>query len=525
MPSDSHAYAWSASKVRVVTRSYASDQAYQWESDGVEGYQISPAERSTHGTDVILTIKPNTDEDDYDTFLSEAGLRSLVSRYSNYVRYPIRMEVTKSRQVPKPEDAGEDYVPEWEDYTEVETLNSMVPIWKRRKSEVKKDEYNEFYKGQFHDFVDPVRTISVHAEGAISYDVLMFIPGQRPWDLYSKDYEKGLQLYSSNVLIMEKCDQLLPDHYNFVRGIVDSQDLSLNISRETLQHNSQLRAIASKIEKKITSELATLCKNDRETYEQFFENFGRSIKFGIYASYGAAKSELGGLLLFHSAKLGKMVTLDEYLEEMPDGQGAIYYAAGDQLGRLEKTPLVTSVLSRGYDVLLCTQDIDEFCLGSMQTYGKGGATEGALEFKNVAGGDLGLDTEADKTAKETAEKEHEDLFAAMKEALGGMVSKVSVSSLLADAPATITTEGPISLEMERLLASMPDAPDDFHTPRVLALNTRHPVFQVLVQAQKDGDAHKVERYAKLLYDQALLVEGMPIDDPVAFASAVADLMV
>ena len=298
---------------------------------------------------------------DYDSFLDEYTLRSLVNRYSNYVRYPIRMEVTKQRQLPEPDPKPDDYVPEWEDYTEVETLNSMVPIWKRRKSEVKQEEYNEFYKGQFHDFTDPIRTMSVHAEGALSYDVLAFIPGQAPWDLYSKDYEKGLQLYSSNVLIMEKCPELLPDYYNFVRGIVDSQDLSLNISRETLQHDSQLRAIANKVEKKITSELSSMRDNDRETYESFFDNFGRGIKYGIYSSYGANAHELAPLLLFLSAKHNKMVTLDEYLADAPDDQKAIYYAAGENAERLGKMPMVTSVLARGYDVLLCTQDVDEFC--------------------------------------------------------------------------------------------------------------------------------------------------------------------
>ena len=515
-----------ASKVRVVSRSYLDDAAWAWESDGVEGYTVSPAERAGHGTDVILTIKPSTPEDDYDLFLTEQGLRGLVSRYSNYVRYPIRMEVTKSRQLPEPDPKPDDYTPQWEDYTEVETLNSMVPIWKRRKSEVKQDEYNEFYKGQFHDFADPARTISVHAEGAISYDVLAFIPSQAPWDLYSKDYEKGLQLYSSNVLIMEKCPELLPDYYNFVRGIVDSQDLTLNISRETLQHNSQLRAIANKVEKKITSELAAMRDNDREAYESFFANFGRGIKYGIYSSYGMAAAELAPLLLFRSAKHDKMVTLDEYLAAAPDDQKAIFYAAGDNAERLAKTPMVSGVLARGFDVLLCTQDVDEFCLATMGTYGPSGDdARDPLELRNVASGDLGLDTEADKTAKEAAEKANEPLFTAMKDALDGKVGKVSVSTLLADAPAAITTEGPISLEMERVLASMPDAPDDFHAPRVLELNADHPVFAALSAAHAAGDSDKVARYAKLLYDQALLVEGLPIDDPVAFASAVAELMV
>ena len=318
-----------ASHVRVVTKRYGSDQAFAWESDGVEGYTISPAQKEGHGTDVILTIKPNTDADNLDRYLSEYGLKDLIKRYSNYVRYPVVMNCSHQRQLPKPEDAGDDYTPEWEEYFEDETVNSMIPIWKRRKSEVTDEEYNEFYKSQFHDFADPQRVISVHAEGAISYDVLLFIPSRPPYDLYSRDFKRGLELYSSNVLIMDKCEELLPDYFGFVRGIVDSQDLTLNISRETLQHNSQLRAIAKKVEKKIVAELERMLKNEREEYEKFFENFGRSIKYGIYMSYGTNKDELGKLLMFHSAKENKMVTLDEYIEAMPEEQDAIYYAAGE----------------------------------------------------------------------------------------------------------------------------------------------------------------------------------------------------
>lgn len=511
-----------AKHVRVVSRSYTCDEAFAWESNGVEGYTIKADERAEHGTDVILTLKDNTEEENFDTYLTDSGLRNLVQRYSNYVRYPVQMEVTKSRQVPEPDPKPDDYTPEWEDYTELETLNSMVPIWKRRKADVSQEEYNEFYKGQFHDFADPVRTITVHAEGALTYDVLMFIPGMAPYDLYSKDYEKGLQLYSSNVLIMDKCAEVLPDYYNFVRGIVDSPDLTLNISRETLQHNSQLRAIANKVEKKITSELELMCKNDREAYEGFFDNFGRGLKYGIYASYGMKKDELAPLLLFHSAKLGKLVTLDEYVEAMPEDQQAIYYAAGEGVERLGKMPVVTAVTSRGYDVLLCTQDVDEFCLTSIATYG-----EANLELKNVAGGDLGLETEADKEVREAAEKDNKDLFDAMKDVLGDAVSKVSVSTRLSGAeaaPAALTAQGPISLEMERVLANMPDTPEDFRTERVLEVNAQHPVFEVMKAAQETGDTDKLNRYTNLLYNQALLVEGLPIDDPVAFAQEISALM-
>lgn len=512
-----------AKSVRVVSRAYGSEEAWSWESDGVEGYTVSAAERDGHGTDVILTLKDDTDEERFSTYLSEYGLKDLVKRYSNYVRYPIRMEVTKSRELPKPEDAGDDYTPQYESYQELETVNSMIPIWKRRKSEVSQEEYDEFYKTDFHDFSDPARTISIHAEGALSYDALLFVPSRAPFDLYSRDYQKGLALYSSNVLIMEKCEELLPDYYNFVRGVVDSQDLTLNISRETLQHNSQLRAIAQKIEKKITSDLENMRDNDREGYETFFENFGRGLKYGIYSSYGARKDTLADLLLFYSAKQDKLVTLAEYVESMADGQESLYYAVGDSIDRLTKMPIVKTVLAKGYDVLLCTQDVDEFCFTAMREYGADENGEGAKELKNVAGGDLGLASEEEKTEAEEVTKENDDLFKALKDALGDQVTKVAVSARLTDEPACITTEGPVSLEMEKILAQGPDG-EDVKSQRVLEVNAKHPVFEVLKEAQASGDADKVKLYADLLYNQALLVEGMPIEDPVAFANAVAKLM-
>ena len=522
-----------AKSVRVVSRAYGSDEAWAWESDGVEGYSIQEAERAGHGTDIILTLKDDSENDTYDTFLSEYGLKSLIKRYSNYVRYPVQMEVSKSREKPKPEDAGDDYTPEYETYFELDTINSMVPIWKRNKSEVAEEEYNEFYKTDVHDFADPARTFSVHAEGALSYDALLFIPGRAPFDLYSKDFKKGLALYSSNVLIMEKCEELLPDHYNFVRGVVDSQDLTLNISRETLQHNSQLRAIGRKIEKKITSELQKMRDNDREEYEKFFENFGRGLKFGIYTSYGMLKDQLADLLLFYSAKQERLVTLPEYVEAMPEGQKAIYYAAGESIDRLGKLPVVKTVLGKGYDVLLCTQDVDEFCFQSMMTYGPEPELDaedkpiegtGPKELKNVASGDLDLASEEEKKEAEEAAKENEALFAAMKDALGDAVTSVAVSSRLTDAPACISAAGPISLEMERIMAQMPDGGEAPKSERVLELNVKHPVFDVLKAAQEAGDADKVKLYAEVLYNQALIVEGMPIDDPVAYANAVTKLM-
>lgn len=504
-------------KVRVVSRAYGEEKAHAWESDGIAGYAISETDRSDHGTDVIMHLRENTEEDNYDRFLSEYALKDLINRYSNYVRYPIQMEVSKQQELPKPEDAGDDYQPEYEEYSEMETVNSMIPIWKRSKSEVTQEEYNEFYKSNFHDFSDPVRTFSIRAEGTLSYDALLFIPGRAPFDFYSRDYQKGPQLYSSNVLIMDKCEDLLPDFFGFVRGIVDSQDLSLNISRETLQQNSQLRAIARKIEKKVKSELADFLAKDREGYETFFENFGRALKFGIYSSYGMQKDLLADLLLFYSAKQQKMVTLDEYIEAAAADQESIFYATGDSTDRLAKMPIVTTVLDKGYDVLLCTQDVDEFCLTSMPEYKE-------KTFKNVAGGDLGLESEEEKEKAEELTKEHAELFAEMKEVLGDKVTKVAVSTRLKDAPSALTAEGPISLEMEKVLSQMPDG-QDIKSERVLEINADHPVFETLKTARKDGNDEKVALYTEILYGQALLVEGLPIDDPVAYARAVSKLMV
>ena len=517
-------------KVRVISRAVGSDEAWAWESNGIDGYDIKPAERAEHGTDVIVYLKDNTDEESFDTFATEHGLRGLIKRYSNYVRYPIQMEVTKSRKVEAPEGAeGDDVQPTWESYTEVETINSMIPIWKRKKSEVSQEEYNEFYKTDFHDFEDPARTISVHAEGSLNYDALMFVPARAPWDMYSKDYKRGLALYSANVLIMDKCEELLPDYFGFVRGVVDSSDLTLNISRETLQHNGQLRAIARRLEKKIKADLANMRDDDREAYEKFFEQFGRTLKFGIYQSYGMAKDTLADLLLFYSAKQQKMITLDEYLADAPAGADAIFYAAGDSIERLAAMPLVTTVLAKGYDVLLCDADVDEFCMMAMGTYGEH-AVDGDEEakqpyfIKNVGAEDLGLTTEEEKKEAEEATESNAELFDVMREGLAGKVERVVVSTRLTDAPAVVTSEGGVSLAMVQVLKSQPGAEElpDLHL--VLEVNAKHPVFATLQAAHEAGDDDKVRTYAGLLFDQALLVEGIMPDNPLAFAQAVAELM-
>ena len=547
-----------AKEVSVVTRAFGSEECNRWTSDGIEGYTIEavpaddPAYRQTAGSDVILTLKDNADEASYDEYLEEYTLKDLIRRYSNYVRYPVQMMVTKSRQKEKPEDAGDDYKPEWEDYQELETINSMTPIWKKHGSDVTPEEYNEFYKSTFHDWEDPARTFSLHAEGTLEYDALLFIPGKAPFDLYSRDYEKGLELYSSNVLIMEKCADLLPDYYNFVRGVVDSADVTLNISRETLQQTRQLQAMERRIEKKVTSELESMRDNDRDDYVKFFENFGRGLKYGIYQSYGMKKDELGGLLLFWSAREQKYVTLQEYAEAMPEGQKAVYYAAGDDRERLAKMPVVKAVLAKGYDVLLCTEDVDEFCFQAMRdfeakglpkTYEDDAAREAAqkaqadgaepetedrtLELKNVSSGDLDLATEEEKKSAEEAAKANEELFSAMKEALGeDVVTKVTVSARLTaadDAPSCVSAEGPVSLEMEKVLSAGP-APEDIKSQRVLEVNAAHPVFAKLQAAQQAGDKDKLALYTSLLYDQALLTEGLPVADPVAFAQNVCKLM-
>ena len=509
-----------AKKVKVVSRAFGSDEVNIWVSDGVAGYTItkgSDDDKPTHGTDIILLLKDDTDEDDYSEYLSEWKLRELIKRYSNYVRYPIRMEVTKSREVPKPEDADDSYVTQYEDYTEIETINSMIPIWKRRKSEVTDEEYAEFYKSDFHDFEDPQRVVSVHAEGALNYEALLFIPSRPPFDLYSRDYEKGLALYSSNVLIMDKCADLLPDYYNFVRGVVDSSDLTLNISRETLQRNSQLRAIAKKVEKKITTELEKMRDNDREDYELFFDNFGRSIKFGIYQSYGTKADELAPLLMFFSSAQQKYITLAEYLEAMPEDQKDIYYAAGDSIERLRNLPYVRTLQLKGFDVLLCTDDVDEFVFKSMGTWQE-------KELKNIQTADLDLASEDEKEIATKVAEENKELFEAMKEILGLNISKIEVSATSMEAPARLTAGGPVSLEMERILSMGPDADQIPRAERVLLLNAQHSAFETLKTAFAEGDKKKLRLYTDLLYNQALLVEGLPVEDPITFAEEICKLM-
>lgn len=527
-----------AKHVRVISRAFGSEVANVWESDGLDGYTVSPAdadallEQRSFGTDVILTLRDDTDDENYSDYLEQWQLSELVKRYSNYVRYPVRMFMTKSRQKPAPDPKPEDYTPEWEEYSELETLNSMTPIWRRKASEVTQDEYDEFYEQSFHDYAKPLRTFSLHAEGMLEYDALLFIPSKQPFDLYSRDYEKGLQLYSRGVLIQDKSADLLPDYYNFVHGVVDSPDIALNISRETLQQTRQVQAIAKRVERKITTELKDMRDNAREDYEKFFENFGRGIKYGIYASYGEKKDPLADLLLYWSAKQGAWVTLAEYVSAMPEGQDVIYYAAGEDRARLEKMPVVHSVLDRGFDVLLMTEDVDEFSLQMLHSYtaqtapAEGEETqEKSYEFKNVSSGDLDLASDEEKKQAEETADENKELLEAMKEALGDAVSKVAVSPLATEAPAVIAAEGPISLEMERVMSAGPEGMPQIGAQRVLQLNASHPVFEKLQAAQKAGDSEKIALMSSLLLDQALLMAGLPVQDPLRFAQNIAQLMV
>lgn len=517
-----------AARVTVVSRAFGEEEAWQWESRGAEGYTITPAERAEAGTTVTLVLKEDVagkdgaEGENYSQYLEEYTLADIVKKYSDYVRYPIRMERTKSRQKPKPADASDDYTPEYESYTEVETVNSMVPLWRRDKKDVTAEEYNEFYKQKFMDYTDPARVITARTEGTATYNALLFIPGRAPYDYYTREYEKGLQLYASGVLIMDRCADLLPDHFSFVKGIVDSQDLSLNISREMLQKDSQLRLIRTSLEKKIKSELAAMKNNEREKYEEFWGHFGRQLKFGCYEGYGMNSDLLKDLLLFYSAKEKKLVTLEEYAAAMPEEQKFIYYASGDSADRLAKLPAAELVLDKGYDLLLLTEDVDEFCLQILRKYGE---KDKEKEFKNVSSGELGLESEEEKKAAEAESEAAKPLFEAMQKALEGKVKAVRLSTRLKSHPVCLSSEGPLSIEMEKVLSAMPNP--DGPAPRsekVLELNGSHPVFEVLKAAQEAGDTEKLNKYSALLYDQALLIEGLPIEDPVAYAQAVCELM-
>ncbi len=500
-------------KVTVLTKPYGSDKAWKWESTGADGYTITEAEKASHGTDITLSIKANTEEENYDEFLDSYRIQSLVKKYSDYVRYPIRMEVEKSRMK---EGTGTDEKPaEYETYTEMETLNSMVPIWRKNKSELKPEDYNRFYKEKFFDYQDPLAVIHSSTEGTATYNALLFIPSKPPFDFYTKEYEKGLQLYASGVLIMDKCPDLLPDYFSFVRGLVDSQDLSLNISREMLQHDRQLKLIADRLQKKIKSELKSMLQNDREKYETFYKSFGLTLKYGVYSGYGVNKNVLQDLLLFYSSSEKKLVTLEEYKSRMKEDQKYIYYACGESVGKIDRLPQTELLRDHGYEILYCTDDVDEFALRMMREFD-------SKEFRSASDKELGIDDAAETESVKEKSEENKELLRLMKDALNGKVKDVRLSTRLKSHPVCLSSDGGVSIEMEKVLNTMP-GDQKVQAERVLEINSGHPIFETLKKLFAE-DPEKLKTYSDLLYTQALLIEGLPIEDPVAFSNSICDLM-
>lgn len=501
--------------VSVTSKAFGSDDAYRWVSRGADGYTIEEASLDGHGTEIVLTIKEDTDGENYSSFLEEYMIRNLIKKYSDYIRYPIRMMVEKSRPVGETEEGK---APEFEKYNELETLNSMEPIWKRQKSKVKPEEYNDYYKSKYMDYMDPARVIRTNVEGVSSFTALMFIPGHAPFDYYTKEYEKGLQLYSSGVMIMDKCKDLLPDYFNFVKGLVDSQDLSLNISREMLQQDRQLKNIAKNVEKKIKRDLEDFLKNDRDGYEKFFENFGKQLKYGLYESYGMNREVLEDLVLFYSSTEQKNVTLAEYLERMKDDQNAIYYAAGESIKKIDLLPQTEFVKSKGYEILYLTDEMDEFVFNILGQYKE-------KPFKSVSAEDIAEDDAEAKENMKKLEEDNKELLEDIKNALGDKVSEVKLSPRLKSSAVCLTTKGDISLEMEKILSAMP-MDQGIKAERVLELNPEHSVFDTLNKIKSnDASGKKLEVYANLLYDQALLISGIQIDDPVEFSKSICQLIV
>ena len=505
-----------ADKVTVISKAYGADTAWKWESEGVDGYTIEPWEKETVGTDVIMTIKANADEENYDEYLAPYSLSNLIKKYSDYIRYPIRMEMEHSRQKPKPEDAGEDYKPEYEQVKEWETINSMVPIWQRPKSKVTQEEYNDFYKGKFGDWQDPLLSIHIAAEGNVEYKALLYIPGQVPMNYFTTDYKKGLQLYSSGVMIMEKCPDLLPDHFSFVQGIVDTPDVSLNISREMLQHDRQLKVIANNIEKKVKSELVKLMKDDREKYEQFWAAFGMQFKYALMNAYGNNRDTLRDLMLFWSSKEDKLTSLQEYVDRMPESQEKIYYVCADSVEHAAKMPQAERVLKAGYEVLYLTVDEDEIVLQMLEN-------AGGKPFVSVADENALPVTEEEKATVEQAEKDHKDVLDFAQETLKDQVAKVRLSKILQSGSVCLTAEGPVSLEMEKYFRKMRrDFP--MQAQKVLEINPDSSAFQALCNTFQAGDKEKAAAYVEILYNQALIIADFPLPDPARYAELVCGLM-
>ncbi|MGN7401039.1 molecular chaperone HtpG [Cytobacillus praedii] len=498
-----------ADVVTVISKAQGSDDAFKWESEGADGYSIESVQKDSVGTEIILKIKENTEDDNYDEYLEQYLLKSIIKKYSDFIRYPIKMDMSSSR----PKEGSEN---EFEEYIEEQTINSMVPIWRKNKSELSDEDYEKFYMEKRYGFDKPLKHIHVSVDGTIRYNAILFIPEKIPFDYYSKEFEKGLELYSNGVLIMNKCADLLPDYFSFVKGMVDSEDLSLNISREILQHDRQLKLIAKNISKKIKSELQGLLKNDREKYDEFYKSFGRQLKFGVYSDFGSNKEMLQDLLMFYSSKEKKMVTLDEYVSRMPEDQKFIYYASGDSVERIDKLPQTEIIAEKGYELLYFTEDIDEFAIKMLMTYKE-------KEFKSVSSGDLGIEADENDNNNDEQKEENKELFDAMKDILSGKVKEVRASKRLKSHPVCLSADGEVTIEMEKVLNMMPDN-QNVKADKVLEINLNHDVFKSLKDAFEQ-DKEKLGLYTNLLYNQALLIEGLPIQDPVEFTNDICKVMV
>lgn len=497
-----------ADVVTVISKALGSGEAYKWESTGADGYTIEPCEKETVGTQIILKIKENTEDETYDEYLEEYRLKEIIKKYSDFIRYPIKMDITEKR----PKEGSDN---ELEDYTEEQVINSMVPIWKKNKNELTSEDYEQFYSEKRYGFDKPLTHLHINVDGTIRYNAILFIPENSPFDYYSKEFEKGLELYSNGVLIMNKCADLLPDYFSFVKGMVDSEDLSLNISREILQQDRQLQLIAKNIGKKIKNELKSLLKNEREKYEKFYESFGRQLKYGVYSDFGSNKDVLKDLLLFYSSTEKKLVTLDEYVSRMPEDQKYIYYASGESYDRIEKLPQAELVADKGYEILYFTEDIDEFAIKMLMTYEE-------KEFKSVSSSNLGIEAEEEQI-NESEERENKELFDYMKKALAGKVGDVRASKRLKTHPVCLSADGEVTIEMEKILSAMPDN-QHVKAEKVLEINVNHDVFASLKDAF-ESDKGKLDLYTNLLYNQALLIEGLSISDPVEFTNDICKIMI
>lgn len=498
-----------ADVVTVISKQIDSEQAYLWESKGVEGYSIKECDKDSVGTEITLKIKENTEDENYDEYLDENSLRYIIKKYSDFISYPIKMDITESRPVEGAEN-------EYEEFTEEKVINSMVPIWRKNKSELKVEDYEKFYSEKQYGFDKPLKHLHISVDGAVRYNSILFIPESVPFNYYSKDYEKGLELYSNGVMIMSKCKDLVPDYFGFIKGMVDSEDLSLNISREMLQHDRQLKIIAKNIKSKIKNELKNLLKNDREKYVKFFDSFGNPLKQGLYESYGQEKEVLQDLLMFYSSKEKKMVTLDEYVESMPEEQKYIYYASGDSIEKIEKMPQIEIVMDKDYEILFFTDEIDEFTIKMLMNYKE-------KEFKSVSSGDLGIEEEDNENSSDAEDKENNELFVKMNTILAGKVKAVRDSKRLKNHPVCLSNEGEVSIEMEKIVSAMPDD-QELKADKILEINTNHQMFKNLKEANKN-DEEKLILYTNLLYNQALMIEGLPINDPLEFSNDICKIMI